>query len=1053
MVLLLTMLVGAGSSVWAEDVTIISADFENTDGWTLSGKTSSTSNKIGTGKSLQIASGKGEGSATSPAFSSLVGSTATLTFQHISSGSASRTLTITGNNCKVNGENSTTVTVGTEDVGSSTISITEATTSSTITFSAASNQGTVIDNVLVYYTVANSPLESIAVSGSYQTVFTQGETFNHEGVVVTATYENDYTSNVTENATFSTPDMSTLGTKTVTVSYTENNLTKTTSYDITVNAPATLTGISLSGDYPTSFYQNSTFSHSGLIVTASYDDNTTKDVTSSVSVSNPDLTTTGFKTVTVSYTENNVSMEATYDITVTEYVQPTNITANLNEETFLTYTSGNSNVKGEHLYTIDNVTLTGWSNTSASSTIASYSSHVRFYAGSHLKIEAPANYDIIHVEFTEPSSNATWNSGPTTVSSGKYNNSNKTWEGKASSIQFDFTDQNRIASVIITLAIHVESYTFNFNSSPVTGGTIEVLDENADEVTTGDKFVEGAELTVSATANTGYTFSNWTATGLTIAEGNQTNTDLTVTMPANEVTLTANFTPNTYDLNMTSDHGTLTVTVNGEAWTEGTKIAYGAEVNITATADTDWILSSWSTVGVTLENATQNPVSFTMPANDVMIEAEYTDISAAYTVTYYVAGEENEVKRVGGAILNLPEPSAVNGMTFAGWSESNDLTGSITFVSNNSTVNSDMTLYAIFYASNGGNIYVKQTSGAVESGDYLIVYETGSVAFNGALTTLDSANNNISISIDNGVIEGNNDIDAAVFTIDAINGTILSASGYFIGVSSYGNGLKTTQDPSTYSNTFSFDEDGNAVIIGFENASGNMHLRFNKANNDMRFRYYKDGGQQPIALYKKTVGAALYSLGQPETVSITAAKYATFSAAQPVDFSESGITVYTAQVEGNVVKISAVADGIVPANTGVIIYSDEVKTNVSIPATSCSKILANNELVATVTRTLVSKTDGSKFNYIMQKSGDNILFNMATATGAYMPAGKAYLSTSFDASANGARLNVVFNDDATGISVVNRDNINNLYHNIQGQLVTNPTNGLYIVNGKKVIIK
>lgn len=172
------------------------------------------------------------------------------------------------------------------------------------------------DAIVVTYESA-SPLASIAVSGNYPTTFHQGDVFSHDGAVVTATYDNSNTKDVTANAIFSTPDMSTTGTKPVTVSYTESEVTKTTSYNITVNAPATLTGIALSGDQNTEFNVGSTFSYEGLVVTASYDDETSK-VVSGYTVSSPDMSTVGTKTITVSYTENGVTKTATYDITVSE---------------------------------------------------------------------------------------------------------------------------------------------------------------------------------------------------------------------------------------------------------------------------------------------------------------------------------------------------------------------------------------------------------------------------------------------------------------------------------------------------------------------------------------------------------------------------------------------------------------------------------------------------------------------------------------------------------------------------------------------------------------
>lgn len=76
-------------------------------------------------------------------------------------------------------------------------------------------------------------LTSITLSGNYQKVFDVGDTFNHDGLVVTANYSVGESRVVTDYS-ISSPNMSTPGTKTVTVSYTDG-VTKSASYSITVN--------------------------------------------------------------------------------------------------------------------------------------------------------------------------------------------------------------------------------------------------------------------------------------------------------------------------------------------------------------------------------------------------------------------------------------------------------------------------------------------------------------------------------------------------------------------------------------------------------------------------------------------------------------------------------------------------------------------------------------------------------------------------------------------------------------------------------------------------
>ena len=162
---------------------------------------------------------------------------------------------------------------------------------------------------------STATLTAIALSGEYPTTFKIGDKFSHEGMTVAATFDDGTTKDVTLGAVFSEPDMNTAGTQTVTVSYTKGEVTKTATYEITVN-PIQLTGITLSGDYPTTFNVGDDFSHEGMTVTATYDDNTSEDVTADATFEGYDRNTAGTQTVTVSYTKADVTKTATYEITV-----------------------------------------------------------------------------------------------------------------------------------------------------------------------------------------------------------------------------------------------------------------------------------------------------------------------------------------------------------------------------------------------------------------------------------------------------------------------------------------------------------------------------------------------------------------------------------------------------------------------------------------------------------------------------------------------------------------------------------------------------------------
>ena len=188
-------------------------------------------------------------------------------------------------------------------------------------------------------------LDSISLSGNYKTIFEEGDTFSFGGVV-TAHYTNGGADEiVTSSAVFSDYDLSTPGNQTVTVSVTKDNVTKTTSYSITVNA-GVLSSISVNGQ-TTSYLRNSTFSFDGTC-TATFTSGNSKVVTPT-DVTTPDMTTDGKKTVTVTYSYNNKTETTSYEITV--YYQRT-----VTEEAYsvvgtVTYTSGSEVVSTATLST------------------------------------------------------------------------------------------------------------------------------------------------------------------------------------------------------------------------------------------------------------------------------------------------------------------------------------------------------------------------------------------------------------------------------------------------------------------------------------------------------------------------------------------------------------------------------------------------------------------------------------------------------------------------------------------------------------------------------
>ncbi len=155
-----------------------------------------------------------------------------------------------------------------------------------------------------------------------KTSYYVGDTLNTSGLVLTVTYNNGSSKEVTSGFTCSPTTLSTAGTQTITVKY--EGLT--TSF--TVSVEAVLTGISIkTKPTDTSYYVQDTLDTNGLTLTATYNDGTTKTVSSGFSCTPTTLSTAGTQTITVEYkgktTSLTVSVETVTAMRISIKKQPT----------------------------------------------------------------------------------------------------------------------------------------------------------------------------------------------------------------------------------------------------------------------------------------------------------------------------------------------------------------------------------------------------------------------------------------------------------------------------------------------------------------------------------------------------------------------------------------------------------------------------------------------------------------------------------------------------------------------------------------------------------
>ena len=154
------------------------------------------------------------------------------------------------------------------------------------------------------------------------------------------------------------------------------------------------------------------------------------------------------------------------------------------------------------------------------------------------------------------------------------------------------------------------------------------VSESKYTLTVDDKSTEhvaGEKLSFTADEKDGYTFTGWKVTGLP-TDVDTTKATISFTMPANNVTLKAQYTenaPKTYKLDVSGAQVTLK---DGGAVADLTAVPVGTELKATADEDTETsVFKNWNCTGLELteEQRTAHEIYFTMPDHDVNLKAVF----------------------------------------------------------------------------------------------------------------------------------------------------------------------------------------------------------------------------------------------------------------------------------------------------------------------------------------------------------------------------------------------------------------------------------------------
>ena len=188
--------------------------------------------------------------------------------------------------------------------------------------------GDITRTASVNVTVSEKPEEPAVLTGievttePAKTEYEVGDAFDPSGMVVTASYDRKDSQEIDlDKLTFTPEVFDKAGEQTVTVSYTEDGVTKEAELQVTVTektvAPeVVLESIKVTPPQKLEYTAGEKLDTTGMTVTAVYSNGDEKDVTEEAVLTGYDKDLEGAQTIEVSYTEKDVTVKASFEVTV-----------------------------------------------------------------------------------------------------------------------------------------------------------------------------------------------------------------------------------------------------------------------------------------------------------------------------------------------------------------------------------------------------------------------------------------------------------------------------------------------------------------------------------------------------------------------------------------------------------------------------------------------------------------------------------------------------------------------------------------------------------------
>ena len=750
-----------------------------------------------------------------------------------------------------------------------------------------------------------------------------------------------------------------------------------------------------------------------------------------------------------------------------------------------TFTFGNGNgkdVKSTTAVTKNGVTVAVTQNGASNApNFSSDANDVRFQDGNKMSITSTGTITQVVITYTSAAyaakiTQASFNVG---TYSYKENATTGTWTGSSNNIEIvnKAGSQTRISQIAIT---------YTTGSGGSSDPSITANDVNITYSATSGSIgytLANATGNVSATVTTG---SDWLTLGtitssavpFTCSANTETTRTATVTLSftgASNKVVTVTQNGAKYKVYIQAPTGGTLEVKNGETpVSDGDAVNDGTTLTITPTASDGYRYRNWQAVDASTHTYTTG-YNYTINEHDVTIKANF---DAEYSVNWSVNGNvTSTVKYINNETIVFPSrPTDIFGKKFVGWTATEiagiqaDVPTLLDYGTKMGT--SNVTYYAVFADASGESSTATLTESEIKAN-----FTNATMAYGTEKTYNDTSDGLTWVA--SGYSEGtpckwvqmkkaNNsyfnvsttkNIEDVKLTITNANNSTggaqdITKHGEFAGTVCLESEAQSTPKGALASSNV---VTSNTVTVSLPISSKEFYIQTTAGARVWGIELSTNN--YTYSNYRTTVPTTA-------TISLNAActdgdlVYGTYSSSSAF-VVPSGLTVSALKVDGDgkLVVMDYAEGDIVKANTGVMVSATTagdktITLSSEVGTEKDGNLLKPSGDAGIDAEAMATAAPSCKYYRLTMHNETTLGFYWGAASGAAFALGanKAYLAVPAGTSAPSF---FEFGGDVTGIEAMETSKTveNGEYYNLAGQRVANPTKGLYIVNGKKVVIK